>query len=234
MDGKVADSAVLYDRKNNCLINKDLFALAGLVSIAPPEKMPRLASAQKRPDFMSKPETAHGERQWYVMRDLKRANAKRPAYLQLQDEGFEVFTPMKWRLSVSGGRNVRQEVPFIPDLLFVHASREMLDPAVERTSTLQYRFVRGGYCEPMVVEHGEMERFIRAVRSTESPRFYLPEEITPSMLGRRVRIVGGPLNDYEGRLVAVKGTRARHLLVELPSLLAVSVRVDGEFIEFIP
>lgn len=40
MDGKVADSAVLYDRKNNCLINKDLFALAGLVSIAPPEKMP--------------------------------------------------------------------------------------------------------------------------------------------------------------------------------------------------
>ncbi len=183
---------------------------------------------------MSKPETAHGERQWYVMRDLKRANAKRPAYLQLQEEGFEVFTPMKWRLSVSGGRNVRQEVPFIPDLLFVHASREVLDPAVERTSTLQYRFVRGGYCEPMVVEHGEMERFIRAVRSTESPRFYLPEEITPSMLGRRVRIVGGPLNDYEGRLVAVKGTRARHLLVELPSLLAVSVRVDGEFIEFIP
>ena len=64
--------------------------------------------------------------------------------------------------------------------------------------------------------------------------FISREEITPSMLGRRVRIVGGPLNDYEGRLVAVKGTRARHLLVELPSLLAVSVRVDGEFIEFIP
>lgn len=183
---------------------------------------------------MSEPETAHGEKQWYVMRDLKRANAKRPAYLQLQEEGFEVFTPMRWRLSASGGRSVRREVPFIPDLLFVHAAREALDPAVARTSTLQYRFVRGGYCEPMVVGHGEMERFIRAARSTDSPRFYLPGEVTPSMLGRRIRVVGGPLDDCEGRLIAVKGTRARHLLVELPSLLAVAVRVDDGFIELIP
>lgn len=48
MDGKVADSAVLYDRKNNCLINKDLFALAGLVSIAPPEKVSRMPGWHRR------------------------------------------------------------------------------------------------------------------------------------------------------------------------------------------
>lgn len=48
MDGKVADSAVLYDRKNNCLINKDLFALAGLVSIAQPEKVSRMPGWHRR------------------------------------------------------------------------------------------------------------------------------------------------------------------------------------------
>ena len=36
---------------------------------------------------------------WYVMRDLKRSNAKLPAYKQLSDEHIEVFTPMQWRLS---------------------------------------------------------------------------------------------------------------------------------------
>lgn len=32
---------------------------------------------------------------WFVMRDLKRSNAKQPAYKQLEDNGMEVFTPMK-------------------------------------------------------------------------------------------------------------------------------------------
>ncbi|MEF9987415.1 MAG: transcriptional regulator, partial [Bacteroidales bacterium] len=32
---------------------------------------------------------------WYVMRDLKRFNAKLPAYKHLQNEHIEVFTPMK-------------------------------------------------------------------------------------------------------------------------------------------
>ena len=50
--------------------------------------------------------TSEGEKQtcWYVMRDLKRANAKLPAYKQLLNEHFEVFTPMKEQLSVHGGR----------------------------------------------------------------------------------------------------------------------------------
>ena len=35
---------------------------------------------------------------WYVMRDLKRPNAKLPAYKQLSDEHLEVFTPMQLRI----------------------------------------------------------------------------------------------------------------------------------------
>lgn len=35
---------------------------------------------------------------WFVMRDLKRVNAKLPAYKLLRNSEFEVFTPMKWRL----------------------------------------------------------------------------------------------------------------------------------------
>ncbi|OUP04129.1 transcriptional regulator, partial [Mediterranea sp. An20] len=116
------------------------------------------------------------------------------------------------------------------DLLFVHSTREALDPYVEELSTLQYRYVRGGYCRPMVVGDTEMERFIRAVRSTDSPRYYLPGELTPAMCGRTVRIVGGPLDGYEGRLLSVRGSKVRRLLVEIPNLITAGIEVAPEFI----
>lgn len=50
---------------------------------------------------------------WFVMRDLKRLNAKLPAYKQLRDMDFELFTPMKWQLVSKGGKQVRMEVPYI-------------------------------------------------------------------------------------------------------------------------
>lgn len=37
---------------------------------------------------------------WFVMRDLKRPNAKEPAYKQLGELSIEVFTPLKWHLSI--------------------------------------------------------------------------------------------------------------------------------------
>ena len=85
----------------------------------------------------------------------------------------------------------------------------------------------------MVVVDAAMERFIRAVNATESPKYYLPEEITPAMYGRRIRIVGGPLNEYEGSLLTTRGSKVKRLLVELKGFLAVGVEVDPEYIQLI-
>lgn len=172
---------------------------------------------------------------WFVMRDLKRANAKHPAYCQLQEAGFEVFTPMTTRMSIRAGKRVREEVPFVRDLLFVHTTRDSLDPIVSRTATLQYRYVKGGrYLEAMTVREAEMQRFIFAVSGVERPRFYKIEEITPSLYGRRIRIVGGRLDGYEGRLVTTRGSRTRRLLITLEGLLAADVEVQPEYIHFLP
>lgn len=59
--------------------------------------------------------------QWYVMRDLKRCNAKKPAYKQLQEAGVKVFVPLKWQIILQKGKKVREKVPVIQDLLFVYA-----------------------------------------------------------------------------------------------------------------
>ena len=170
---------------------------------------------------------------WYVMRDLKRPNAKLPAYRYLTDEGLEVFTPMCWRLYTRQGRRIREERPFLSDLLFVHTTRPVLDAYVESVSTLQYRYLRGGYCLPMTVGDAEMERFIRAVRTDNSPRYYLPGELTSAMYGHRVRIVGGPLDGYEDRLLSVRGSRVRRLLVDIPNLLTAGIEVNPEYVQLI-
>lgn len=165
------------------------------------------------------------------MRDLKRANALMPAYKQLAALNVEVFTPMKWRLRVRNGKQIREHVPFMQDLLFVHDSRSVIDPIVDKTPTLQYRFLRGGaYREPMVVADDDMNRFMNAVRVAESPRYYLSEEILPSMCGRMVKIVGGPLEGYEGRLLSVRGSKVKRLLVELPDIFTVGVEVAPEYV----
>lgn len=179
----------------------------------------------------------HGSReqlQWFAMRDLSRVNAVYPMYKQLADYSVEVFTPMTRRLSILKGRRVSKDVPFIQDLLFVHESRERLDPIVSRLKQLQYRYVYGGYCEPMVVRDEDMARFIHAVSTTEKPKYYRPEEILPEMYGSKVRIVGGRLDGYEGHLLSVRGSKYRRLLVEIPNFITAAVEVQPDLIEVLP
>lgn len=169
--------------------------------------------------------------QWFVMRDLKRSNAKQPAYKLLNELSIKCFTPMVWKVAVSKGKRILNKVPFMQDLLFVYDSRRVLDPIVERIATLQYRFVKGGKRMPMTVRTEDMDRFIKAVSTIEHPNFYTPEEIKPSMIGKKVRIVGGPLDGYVGNLQKVQGSKVKHLFVELPNVLTAAVEVDPEYIQ---
>lgn len=175
------------------------------------------------------------DRQWFVMRDLKRPNAKMPAYKQLGEAGFEVFTPLTTKIALHGKHRQRIAVPYIADLLFVAAERSRLDKMVARIDTLQYRFEKGrGYCVPMTVPADRMEQFIAAA-SVPSPLFFSPDEISPDMLGARIRMVcDGPLDGLEGNLLKIRGSRKKRLLVRLEGILAAAVEIsDVDFVELI-
>lgn len=171
--------------------------------------------------------------QWFVMRDLTRPNAKQPAYKLLDGLNIRNFTPMVWKLMLNHGKRERRQMPFIHDLLFVYASRAELDSVVETTPMLQYRYLRGGYKMPMTVRAADMQRFMHAVRFSSSPQYYRPDEVTPSMRNRRIRIIGGNLDGYEGSLITTRGSKVKRLLVEIPMLLAATVEVETEFIQLL-
>lgn len=200
---------------SNCLKSNTLQSQAGLETIAVTEN----------PDPV----------QWFVMRDLKRRNAKLPAYKQLADAGFEIFTPMVTKIIEQNGKRRRVEMPYIQDLLFAHSRRQELDPVVRRTETLQYRYVAGApYQQPLVVPDRDMTRFVAAVSQSPQVQYFHPTEITPDMLGRHTRVVGaGALDGMECRLLSIKGSRKTRLLVELPGLLSASIEISPDYIELI-
>ncbi len=173
--------------------------------------------------------------QWFVLRDLKRRNSKNPAYKVLPELGFKVFTPMRWVLkdNPKGGKT-RLYLPYIPSLLFVKSLKPELDKIVETTETLQYQYVKGAPKNtPMVVPMEEMMRFINAVTSAQSCIYYSPDEIGPEMIGKDVRIKGGPLDGCIGRLLKMRGSKKKRLIVELKGFIVAAVEVEPEYIQFV-
>ncbi len=169
------------------------------------------------------------------MRDLKRRNANKLAVHQLAGEGVEVFTPMMEMMMTIGGRRQRRQVPVIQDLLFAHEEKSRLDALVAKYPNLQYRFFAGqGHNQPTVISDEEMDRFMKAVGSTDAPKYFRPGELTKSMYGKKVRIIGGPLSSCEGRLLSVKGMRKRYLIMEIPGFISAAVEVAPEYVEILP
>ena len=172
-------------------------------------------------------------KQWYVLRDLKRANAKYPAYRLLQDQSVRMFTPMRWVVSSRNGHLVREQHPCLQDLLFAYESYNSLSQLIDPISTLQFRYIKGAWRKPMTVSNEEMDRFIYAVETSNAPVYFSPDEVTIAMLGRRVRIFGGPLNAYEGNLLAIRGSKQKRLLIDLCGILYAAVEVNPDFIQLV-
>ena len=175
---------------------------------------------------------------WYVLRDLARPNAKNPAYKQLQAmpemEGC-VFIPLKQRVFTEFGKRVVRLVPYMYDLVFVHKSKEELDPIIDRLPLLQYRYVRGGkQYEALSVRHKDFERFRRAIEQTDNVEYFSYDEVSPRIYGNQIRIIGGRLNGFEGRLMSKRGSKYKRMLIDLPECnLSAAILVELDYIQLL-
>ena len=178
------------------------------------------------------------EDRWYVLRDLARPNAKRPAYKQLQampEMKDCVFVPLKQHVFTEFGKRVVRFVPFMPDLVFVHKSKEELDPIVRQMDLLQYRYVRGGkQFEAMTVRAKDFEKFWDAVEQTDNVEYFSYDEVSPQLYGKQIRIIGGRLNGFEGRLMSKRGSKFKRLLIDLKECnLSAAFQVESEYIQLV-
>lgn len=173
------------------------------------------------------------QKHWFVMRDFKPWNAKNPAYKTIGNLGIRYFTPMHWIETVNTkGRKESVYIPVVPNLLFVNECRSILDPVVEKTARFQYLFRRGsGQATPMTIPEDEMERFITAVGTDESPVYFNEGELTPDKIGKNVLVTGGSLEGYKGNLLKTRGTKRNRLIVRIRNFLAAAVEVTPDCIQ---
>ena len=146
-----------------------------------------------------------------------------------------VFVPLKQHVFTEFGKRVVRYVPYMHDLVFVHKSREELDPIVRKIELLQYRYVRGGkQFEAMSVRAEDFEKFRGAVEQTDNVEYYSYEEVSPQLYGKQIRIIGGRLNGFEGRLMSKRGSKFKRLLVDLQECnLSAAIQVESDFIQLL-
>lgn len=179
-----------------------------------------------------------GEKCWYALRDLKRPNDPNRAYKIVERKGLEVFTPMQTHKIDKYGHHLRVEKPVFPDMLFVHSTRDELDPIVDAISSLQYR-LRIGHSLPdddgvIVVDETSMANFRLACESEIPKEFLKPAEIDKSMIGRRVRIFSDSMPEgFDGNLLRVRG-RGLKVIVRLPNMICVKLSLSkNDLVQFV-
>lgn len=191
-----------------------------------------------RTDFSTSPSSEDKTpdiNRWFVLRDLSRPNAKIPGYKLLEKEKIRVFTPMHFVIKKKGNKNTRIKEPVLRSLVFAYTRKEILDALTRKYQVLQFRYMYGhSINDPMIVPKNDMDRFIHAVESSYSePIYYSMKDITPDKYGKEVRIIGGNLDGYTGRLLRAQGSKVKRLLVELKGLFVAGVEVDAEYIQFV-
>ena len=69
---------------------------------------------------------------------------------------------------------------------------------------------------------------------TENVEYFSYEEVSPQLYGRHIRIIGGQLDGFEGRLMSKRGSKHKRLLIDLQECnLSAAIQVDTEYIQLL-
>ncbi|MDO5421604.1 MAG: UpxY family transcription antiterminator [Bacteroides sp.] len=168
---------------------------------------------------------------WYAMRATYRRELE--AVKLLERERMGCFVPMQYKISVKRGKKVRELVPAVHSLVFVHARPSEVKRVKSQVSWLQYiTDSRSG--QKIIVPDSQMQRFI-AVSGTYNDHllYFRPEELNLKK-GTRVRVTGGEFEGQEGIYQKVKGARDRRVVVEIQGVIAVAMAtVHPDLIEVV-
>ncbi len=150
----------------------------------------------------------------------------------LAEEGMEFFIAKHYIVKVFHGVKRKMLVPYIPSIVFVHASQSELVEFKKNYNFLRFTLWHSrSATEYLIVPDGQMADFIRIASSDcDSVRYFSPKELNIEK-GTKVRVIGGRFDGVEGVFVRVKGKRGRQVVVIIPDIMAVSVEVSPDLIE---
>jgi len=146
---------------------------------------------------------------WYLV--LTKPNQENTAKLNLERQGFSVYSPTITQLKHK--RNIYQMItePLFPRYIFIHLDSKMEDWSKIRSTRGCVTLVRFGMLPARIPES-----LIETLKADEANRLTQAPPKAPSIkMGDHVRIVGGILKDYEGIVQATCGQKRIILLLTI-------------------
>ena len=160
---------------------------------------------------------------WYPMRVTYHRELRIKE--QLDVLGIDCFVPMHYDLADSSDGPRKTLVPAIHNLIFVHASQEVLtrlkmyqkefDPMRYMSKTSS-----DGHKELLYVPDRQMENFMRVASVQDDSVIFLDVRDSANM-GRRVRITAGPFKGVEGVIKRIR--KNKYFLIQIDGVAAVAI-----------
>lgn len=142
---------------------------------------------------------------WYVLRITYSREKK--AYDYITSNGIQAYLPQHHVYKIKDGKRVKSLRPLIPNLLFVHCSKEELDDVVKGSKKqpyIRYNYnhlvkTPDGKDEVMTVRDDDMQNFIR-ITSVDNPHIKVLSPDTPYKAGDYVEVIDGPFTGVRGHV----------------------------------
>jgi len=179
---------------------------------------------------------------WFVMKlrkgvDLDKVKDKTEKELPGRLDSMELFYPTHTTFRDKGGKKVKEETPYVPNLLFFQTQYNKIRSLFAHIGDLAYCLKENNLPDARysVIPQEEMTKFMKCVgQFTDDVRMQLVDANRGLRKGRMVRITGGMMKGFKGKIEDInddKGTRTFFLQVTNEKALKWTVEVEDVFIE---
>lgn len=168
---------------------------------------------------------------WFAMRVTYNREFKAKEFLD--KAGLENYLPVRETIRIKSSRKVKERVPVVRGLIFVHGLLSDIQEIKARIPYLQYIVDRRSG-NKIIVPDRQMDLFISVTSSCDDKLLYFTGDELNLSKGQHVRIIGGEFDGYEGVFLKVKGASRRCFVVAIEGVVAVALAsVSREMIEVI-
>ena len=186
------------------------------------------------------PESKDSKILWYVLRAAYGTEKQAYDYITENSDPKDVklFWPKRFVRQTINGRVIDKEEILIPNILFVKASKRILDKFVFDNIHLPYlRYYYHQYHkddvlvhEPLFVPAKQMTSFMQIYDSNVEGKYIAGDIISKFAKGQLVRVIDGPFKGVVGRVARFKGQQRVGVCVD-HFMTAVTTWIKNKYLE---
>ncbi len=168
---------------------------------------------------------------WYAMSAIYRSELKVKEYLDSRN--IECYIPMTEVLKTRRGRKIKETVPAVCNLIFVHSTSDIINDVKIYQPRLQFKtMVIDGRNERIKVPDAQMEAFIKASSDKDIVKQYIDPSSLNLRAGQRVKVTLSNGTEVVGVIISHKKNKKR-VVINAGNVIALTFDGSDKSIEIL-